>query len=104
MPEILRDLVQRGVYEQRDLASLERIYLTVCDMLDVAADDAGGRRIVAKAVLFVFDRGIRDVDQIKAEAIIASKTPLLERALKPPAQRSETVAEQSRSEGGNPAS
>ncbi|MCZ0734837.1 hypothetical protein [Phreatobacter sp. AB_2022a] len=89
MPEILRNLVERGVYEQRDLVSLESIYLTVCDMLDVAADDTGARQIVAKAVLFVFDRGIRDVDQIKAEAIIASKTPLQERALQLSVERNE---------------
>ncbi|CEJ12694.1 hypothetical protein BN1110_02995 [bacterium YEK0313] len=94
MPEILRDLAERGVYEQHDLASLERIYLTVCAMLDVAADDAGGRRIVAQAVLFAFDRGIRDVDQIKAEAIIASKTPLQERALNSPLRRDEAVQQQ----------
>ena len=85
MPQTLRNLTERGVYDAEALATLERIYLAVCDMLDIGHDDLDGRHIIAKAVLFAFDRGTRDIDQLKAAAIIASKTPLLERGRERPA-------------------
>ncbi|MCZ0738397.1 hypothetical protein [Phreatobacter sp. AB_2022a] len=79
MPEILRDLASRGVYAAEDLAALQSIYLAVCTRLDIRPDDPDGRRIIAKAVLFAFDRGARDVERLKSAAVGASRTPLLER-------------------------
>ncbi|CEJ14502.1 hypothetical protein BN1110_04834 [bacterium YEK0313] len=79
MPEILRDLASRGVYAAEDLAALQSIYFAVCERLDIQPDDPDGRRIIAKAVLFAFERGARDVESLKSAAIVASRTPLLER-------------------------
>lgn len=79
MPEILRNLASPGVYATEDLDALQSIYLAVCDRLEIRPDDPDGRRIIAKAVLFAFDRGTRDVERLKSVAVIASRTPLLER-------------------------
>ena len=79
MPEILRDPASRGVYAAEDLAALQSIYFAVCERLDIRPDDPDGRRIIAKAVLFAFERGARDVETMKSAAMIASRTPLLER-------------------------
>ena len=80
MPEAIKDLASGGFYAPEDLAALERVYLSVCGMLDIDVDDQFARGVIAKAVLFAYDRGARTVDDLKAAAIIASKTPLLERA------------------------
>ena len=84
MPNSLRSLVVRGVYDPEDLAALEAIYRTICDTLAVAADDAEGRGIVAKAVFFAFDGGERDVDLLIAAASAASTTLLLEQVHRRP--------------------
>ncbi|MCZ0738365.1 hypothetical protein [Phreatobacter sp. AB_2022a] len=80
MPEAIKDLARGGFYAPEDLAALERVYLSVCGMLDIDVDDQFAHGVIAKAVLFAYDRGARTVDDLKAAAIIASKTPLLERA------------------------
>lgn len=82
MSRAIKDLTISGIYAPEDLAVLERVYLSVCGMLDLDVDDQFARRVVAKAVLFAYDRGARTIDDLKAAAIIASKTPLLERSAK----------------------